>query len=48
MAAQDHPKFAEWKAALKRLIEAEDRVITKPMVFSWRRGPIRAMATGLL
>jgi hypothetical protein len=26
MAAHDHPRYAEWKAALERLIVARDRV----------------------
>jgi hypothetical protein len=30
MAAHDHPRYAEWKAALERLIVAQDRVHEAP------------------
>ena len=26
MAAHDHPRYAEWRAALERLLTAQDRV----------------------
>jgi phage-related tail protein len=30
MAAKDHPRYAEWKATLERLIAAQDRIHEAP------------------
>jgi hypothetical protein len=46
MAVHDHPKYAKWRAALERLIAAQDRleasVLEREMAYAERASAIAA------